>query len=51
MTERKKRERNEYRKIPELIAAAPEDVARAIMQSPPKKKWRFLSRRKKLDKT
>lgn len=46
-----KRERNEYRKMPEPIDAAPEDVAKAIMQSPPKRRWRFLSKRRKLNKT
>ena len=45
-----KREPNEYRKMPEPIDAAPEDVVKAITQSPPKKKWRFLSKRRKLNK-
>ena len=34
-------EKNEYRKMPASIKAKPEDVAKAIMQGPPKKKWRF----------
>ncbi len=37
-------EKNEYRKMPELINAEPEEVAKAIMQGPPKKKWRFQTR-------
>ena len=39
-----KNEKNEYRKMPAPINAKPEDVAKAIMQGPPKKKWRFQTR-------
>lgn len=42
-----KREKNEHRKMPEPIDATPEEVARAIMQRPPKKKWDFMQKRKK----
>ena len=38
-------EKNEYRKIPEPIEATPEAVAKAIMQAPPKKDWRFQKKR------
>ena len=42
-----KRERNENRKLPEPIKnATPEQVAKAIMQKPPKKEWRFMSKNK-----
>ena len=41
----KRKEKNEYRKLPEPIAdATPEQVARAIMKSPPKKEWRFMQK-------
>ena len=40
-----KREKNEYRKLPEPIPdATPEQVARVVMQNPPKKKWRFMKK-------
>ena len=35
-----------YTKMPEPILAPPEAIARAIMQRPPKKKWRYLSKSK-----
>lgn len=38
---KRSREKNEYRKMPDPIDARPEDVAKAIMQGPPKKGWRF----------
>lgn len=39
-----KREKNEYRKMPEPIDASPEDVLKAILNTPPKKKreWKFM---------
>ena len=40
-----KEEKNEYRKMPEPIDATPEEVAKAIMQEPPKKDWRFQKKR------
>ena len=42
-----KKEKNEHRKMPEPIDATPEEVARVILNSPPKKKWRFMQKRKK----
>ena len=30
------------RKMPEPIPDTPENIARACMKSPPKKKWRYL---------
>ena len=45
----KRKEKNEYRKLPEPIAdATPEQVARAIMKSPPKKEWRFMQKNQKI---
>ena len=41
----RKKERNEYRKLPEPIAdATPEQIAKAIMKEPPKKQWRFMQK-------
>ena len=34
-----------YTNMPELILAPPEAIARAIMQRPPKKKWRYLKKK------
>ena len=43
MRELNRKEKNEYRKLPEPIAnATSEQVARAIMKSPQKKEWRFM---------
>ena len=43
-----RKEKNEYRKPLELIAnTTPEQVARAIMKSPPKKEWRFMQKDQK----
>lgn len=43
-----KRERNENRKLPEPIRnVTPEEVAISIMQKPPKKEWRFMSKNTK----
>ena len=39
-----KKERNENLKMPEPIDARPERVALAIMQGPPRKRWRFLQK-------
>ena len=40
-----KREKNENRKLPEPIkGATPEQVAKAVMQRPPKKEWRFMKK-------
>ena len=39
------KKRNEYRKMPPPIDATPEAVAKAIMQNPPKKDWRFQKKR------
>ena len=38
----RKRGRPPIRKMPDPIPASPEDVARAIMQGPPKTDWEFL---------
>ena len=32
------------RPMPELIPDSPENVARAIMAGPPKKRWRYLEK-------
>ena len=39
---RRKRDRPVVRQMPEPSPAPPEDVARAIMQGPPKQDWDFL---------
>ena len=40
-----KQEKNENRKLPEPIKdAMPEQVAKAIMQKPSKKEWRFMKK-------
>lgn len=45
----KRKEKNEYRKLPEPIAdATPEQVAKAIMKAPPKKEWRFMQKNQKI---
>ena len=35
-----------YTTMPEAILVPPEAIARAIMQRPPKKEWRYLSKPK-----
>ncbi len=40
-------EKNEYRKMPKPIDASPEQVAKAIMQGPPKKHWRFQQNKRR----
>ena len=35
-----------YTTMPEAILSPPEAIARAIMQRPPKKEWRYLKGRK-----
>lgn len=42
-----KKEKNEHRKMPEPIDASPEDVLKAVLNTPPKKKWRFMQKRKR----
>ena len=44
MTTRRKRGRPPGRTMPEPIDADPEDVARAVLSTPPKKRgeWRYL---------
>ena len=42
------KEKNEYRKLPEPIeGVTPNQLAKVIMQSPPKKEWRFMNKRQK----
>ena len=46
-----KREKNEYRKLPEPIPnATPEQVAQVIMMKPPKNEWRFMNKEKRNDR-
>lgn len=35
------------RRMPPPIPATPEDVVQAITQGPPKRRWRYLLRRRK----
>ena len=35
--------------MPEPIPDTPENVARAIMRGPPKKRWNYLKQRRKTD--
>jgi len=53
MTKKRKRGRPVTRKMPERIPDAPENIALAIMQGPPKDEWRYLKeyaeRNEKLD--
>ena len=44
--DRKKRPGPAPKPMPSPIDASPRDLARAIMQKPPKKEWRFLEKKK-----
>ena len=52
MTERKRKKKKNTTEVsayqmPEPIPDTPENVARAIMQGPPKKEWRYLKNKEK----
>ena len=43
-----KEEKNEYRNLPEPIeSVTPDQLAKVIMQAPPKNEWRFMNKRQK----
>jgi len=43
-TARRPRGRPAERTMPDPVPASPEDLARAIMQGSPKRKWRYLAK-------
>lgn len=42
---------SKYSDLPEPIPDTPENIARACMQGPPKKEWRFLKNKENLKAT
>lgn len=48
-----KKEKDEHRKMPDPVPCTPEELAKMVLNTPPKKKgdWDYLKKNQKKDKT